>query len=77
MPGLIAVGFDKLLSAFWLGFQAPEEMVECAHRANPAAEKTAEKECRNHDDQAPQQPTVESAARKHVRGRNQRVDLEE
>ena len=77
LPALVAVGFDALLAALGLRGQVADEVLQRAHGADPAAEKTAQKERGQQDDQAPEQAAIERVAGQRVDQGHQRVPLEE
>ncbi len=76
LPALVSIGLDALLAAFGLRGQVADEVLQRAHGADPAAEKAAQKERGQQDDQAPDQPAIERVAGQRVDKGHQRVPLE-
>ena len=77
LPALVAIRLDALLAALRLGRHVAHEVLQRAHGANPAAEEAAQKQRGQQNDQAPQQPAIESVAGQRVGQGNQRIPLEE
>ncbi len=77
LPALVAVRFDALLAALGFRRHVAHEMLQRAHRADPAAEETSQKKRGQQNDEAPQQPAIERVRSQRIGDRDQRIPLKE
>ena len=77
LPALVTIRLNHLLATLGFGFEAAEEVMKRTHWADPTAEKPANEESGDEDEQAPEQTVIESATGKSVGKADERIDLEE
>ena len=66
-----------MLAALAFRFEASEEVMNGAQRADPSAEEAPEKQCGDKDDHADEQAFVQGVRGQCIRNRNQRIEPEE
>ncbi len=74
LPRLVAVRLNQILAALGVPLQVAEEVIERAHRTDPAAEEAAEEHSRDKNDEAEKQSLVKGAGGECVGNRDQRIE---